>query len=223
MTMKLDVKLAKIRQEKQLAKESQLVQQVDDMKERYSGLLLKQRMLSSDEVDIHTSAREYIPIEVLDTQMTMPTQVQAAKAFFTVGVVVEVYGPNTSKTGKQFSTFKLSDLVKYDIAKVKKLLESQGGAAKEGVQEWVRLSEKSFNSNGYKTLKVMAFQEVALPISKLTVGTVVGLLNPRLMRSLPGSDHQNQGITFSVDVEAQVFRIGFSEELTFCKGVPQIS
>lgn len=48
--------------------------------------------------------------------------------------------------------------------------------------EWVRLSEKSFNSNGYKTLKVMAFQDAAVSISKLNIGTVVGLLNPKVMR-----------------------------------------
>lgn len=47
------------------------------------------------------------------------------KAFFTVGVVVDVVGPYKSKSGKQFSVLKLSDLVKYDLSKVKKLLESQ--------------------------------------------------------------------------------------------------
>jgi hypothetical protein len=92
------------------------------MKEKYSGLLLKQRLLNTDDVDIHSSAREFIPIETLDTQMTCPTQVWGIKAFFTVGVVVEVTGPHTSKSGKQFSIFKASDLVKYDLSKVKKML-----------------------------------------------------------------------------------------------------
>jgi hypothetical protein len=50
------------------------------------------------------------------------------------------------------------------------------------VEESVKLGEKNFNSNGYKTLKVMAFQEAATPTSKLTVGTVVGLLNPKPMK-----------------------------------------
>jgi hypothetical protein len=44
------------------------------------------------------------------------------------------------------------------------------------------MSEKSFNSNGYKTLKIMAFSDAALPISRLTIGTVIGILNPKPMR-----------------------------------------
>ena len=49
--------------------------------------------------------------------------------------------------------------MKYDLAKVRKLLESQAKSqlTGDGVEEYVKLSEKSFNSNGYKTLKVMAF------------------------------------------------------------------
>ena len=117
-------------------------------------------------------------------------QIGGVKAFFTIGVVVDVSGPFQSKSGKQFSTLKLSDLVKYDLNKVRKLLEtiakSQYSGNQEGAQEFVKLSEKSFNSNGYKTLKIMAFQEAATPIAKLNVGTIVGVLNPKVMRTQPG-------------------------------------
>jgi hypothetical protein len=75
-------------------------------------------LLNDDDVDIHTSARDFIPIEKLD-QITIH-----GRAFFTIGVIVEVVGPYKSKTGKQFSIVKLSDLVKYDLAKVKKMLET---------------------------------------------------------------------------------------------------
>jgi hypothetical protein len=37
------------------------------------------------------------------------------KAFFTIGVVVELAGPFTAKSGKSFSVMKLSDLIKYDL------------------------------------------------------------------------------------------------------------
>ena len=141
---------------------------------------------------------------------------------------MEVVGPYKSKSGKQFSILKVSDLVKYDIQKVKKVLEAQAlqnrqlhGETEEQSVEWLRMSEKQFNSNGYKTLKIMAFQEVATPISKLTIGTVVGVLNPRVMKQQAGVDSKDNAITFSIELEAQVFKIGFSEELTFCKGVPQ--
>jgi len=46
----------------------------------------------------------------------------AGRAFFTVGVVVEMMGPHKSKNGKLFTIMKVSDLVKYDMAKVKKML-----------------------------------------------------------------------------------------------------
>lgn len=76
------------------------------------------------------------------------------------------------------------------------------GETQEQSDEWSRLSEKQFNSNGYKTLKIMAFQEVAVPISKLSVGTVIGVLNPRLMKQQSGVDSKDNSITFSIELEA---------------------
>lgn len=106
---------------------------------------------------------------------------------------MEVSGTIKAKSGKQFSIMKVSDLVKYDMSKVRKLLEimapkpsnvqMMGGVGYTEVSEFVKVSEKSFNTNGYKSLKVMAFQEAATQISKLTIGTVIGLLNPKPMKS----------------------------------------
>lgn len=83
---------------------------------------MKQRLLNEDDVDIYTSAREFIPIETLDQTVTFNSQ--ALKAFFTIGVIVESSGAvvMTTKTGKAFSVFKISDLIKYDITMVKKIL-----------------------------------------------------------------------------------------------------
>ena len=66
MNMQLDVKLARIRAEKQKAREALIVEGVQQLKEKYSGLLLQKRVLNEDDVDIHTSAREFINIEKLD-------------------------------------------------------------------------------------------------------------------------------------------------------------
>ena len=66
MGMQLDLKLARIRAEKQKAKESLMIEEVSQLKEKYSGLLLQKRVLNEDDVDIHTSARDFIPIEKLD-------------------------------------------------------------------------------------------------------------------------------------------------------------
>ena len=40
------------------------------MKEKYSGLIMNKRLLNEDDVDIYTSAREFIPIETLDQTIT---------------------------------------------------------------------------------------------------------------------------------------------------------
>ena len=66
MGMQLDLKLARIRAEKQKAKESLMIEEVSQLKEKYTGLLLQKRVLNEDDVDIHTSAREFIAIEKLD-------------------------------------------------------------------------------------------------------------------------------------------------------------
>jgi hypothetical protein len=66
MGMQLDLQLARIRAEKQKAKESLMIEEVSQLKEKYSGLLLQKRVLNEDDVDIHTSAREFIAIEKLD-------------------------------------------------------------------------------------------------------------------------------------------------------------
>lgn len=83
-------------------------------------MLLQKRLLNSEDVDIHTSARTFISIEGLDLEA-----LSTAKAFFTVGVVVELAGPLTAKSGKPFSIMKVSDLVKYDLAKVRKVLSAK--------------------------------------------------------------------------------------------------
>lgn len=43
-----------------------MIEEVSQLKEKYSGLLLQKRVLNEDDVDIHTSAREFIAIEKLD-------------------------------------------------------------------------------------------------------------------------------------------------------------
>ena len=90
MHMSLDIKLAKIKAEKQRVKESKIVQEAVNMREKYSGLMLQKRLLNEDDIDIHTTAREFIPIEKLDQVIN---QVGMARAFFTIGVVVDVSGP----------------------------------------------------------------------------------------------------------------------------------
>ena len=107
-----------------------------------------------------------------------------------------MFGPAISKnTGKSYSVMKLTDLVKYDMSKIEK-------------------GDKTFNTNGYKALRIMAFGEVASFVSKQTIGTVIGLLNPKPLKS--AADNVP---SLCIDLEQQVFKIGYSEDLSFCKGI----
>ena len=58
-----------------------------------------------------------------------------------------------SKAGKRYTMFKISDLQKYEMSMVKKLLAQMYKADPEAI----KIAEKSFNSNGYKHVKLMAF------------------------------------------------------------------
>ncbi len=79
--------------------------------------------------------------------------------------------------------------------------------------EAIKIAEKSFNSNGYKHVKLMAFDAAMNETSKLQVGTVIGLVNPKPMKATV-----EYGFSFLLDAAASMFRIGFSEDIAFCKG-----
>ena len=107
--------------------------------------------------------------------------------FFTVAVIVDKIGVLTSKSGKKFTILVLSDLVKYDLNRVKKHLTQEYGKDQEGLKQALR----SFNRDGYKTISVMVFGEAAaLDAKNINSGTVIAALNPRLMspNSSSGSD-----------------------------------
>lgn len=77
--------------------------------------------------------------------------------YFTVGVLVDSTRPIASKNGKTFMILKLTDLVKYDMHKVKKQLALKY----KNNSEFLKMAEKNISTNGYKTIKVMVFNELA--------------------------------------------------------------
>ena len=83
----------------------------------------------------------------------------------------------TSKGGKKFSIIKLSNLVKYNLPKVKKHLEGVYGSDQEGL----KLALKAYNSDAYKTVSIMAFGDSALPAKGINSGTVIAVMNPKIM------------------------------------------
>ena len=47
---------------------------------------------------------------------------------------------------------------------------------------------KGYNTDGYKAINFLAFGETSLDASKVKAGTVLAVLNPRLMEPRPSKD-----------------------------------
>ena len=131
------------------------------------------------------------------------------RSFFTIGVIVDVSGPFQSKNNKRYTIAKITDLVKYDMNKVKKVLSERF----KNDPESMKIAEKSFNTNGYKIVRLMAFDEALSETTKIQTGTIVGIVNPKPLKATA-----EYGFSFCMDAAASIFRIGYSEDLSFCKG-----
>lgn len=81
--------------------------------EENSNIILRpgSRLKQQDEIAAAVQGRSYLPLEELNDK--------SAAGIFTVGVVVDRSGVLTSKAGKKFVSFKISDLQKYDREKVR--------------------------------------------------------------------------------------------------------
>ena len=94
----------------------------------------------------------------------------------------------TSKGGKKFTILKLSNLVKYNMTRVRAHLESQYRDDKEGL----KLALRNYNVDGYKQISVMAFGESALPAKSIPAGTIIAICNPRLMPANNAGSEKSQ-------------------------------
>lgn len=69
-----------------------------------------------------------------------------------------------SKNGKNYRVLKVTDLQKYEMTKVKKYLEELAVTLKN--PPFAKIAEKSYNNNGYKLVKLMAFEESMCELSR---------------------------------------------------------
>lgn len=94
--------------------------------------------------------RQYVGFEKIDSKENLASTGLVGgqgKGYFTIGVVVDKIGVLTSKSGKKkFTILKLSDLVKYNMIRVKQHLEQQYAKDPEGL----KFALSSYNSDGYK-------------------------------------------------------------------------
>lgn len=64
----------------------------------------------------------------------------------------------------------------------------------------------------------MSFGESAIQITKIRPGTIIAVINPRMMPKKQNQPADQNGHTFCIDSEAQTMMIGYSEEYDICKG-----
>lgn len=71
-----------------------------------------------------------------------------------------------------------------------------------------KLTEKSFNENGYRIMRTIAFGDCAQKLSaSFTVGSVIMLLNPKAMKANGKHD-----LAFNIDMSTYALKIGYSED-----------
>lgn len=155
----------------------------------------------------------FVPFETVDLVESLP------ESYFTVGTVVEVKGPETGRNGKTFLTFKFANLVKYDMSRLRKNVLDKIEEVFDNNQQVMKQAARSFNTDGYKTLRIIVFgEDLCKAVAKKIgiVGLVVCLSN---LKRLDYSEHS--GVTLRIENEEQVFCVGKSEDLSFCKGAPK--
>lgn len=60
--------------------------------------------------------------------------------------------------------------------------------------EGMKIAEKSYNTNGYKTIKLMAFDDAIAECNKIQQGTIIGIVNPKPMKA-----NVEYGYSFCID------------------------
>lgn len=103
---------------------------------------------------------------------------------------------------------KVSDLVKYDMQKVKEQLTNHlEEKIKKGTcpKDEINTALKSFTPSGYKQIKIMCFEESAKTLTSIRPGVVLQIINPRLMQVNPA-----HGLSFSISNKDQFNLIGYS-------------
>ena len=104
--------------------------------------------------------------------------------------------------------------MKYNMTRVKQHLELQYAKDPEGL----KFALSSYNSDGYKQISVIAFDESALPAKTIVSGTLIALMNPRMMpaNTKSASEKAQQGLTLCITSIEAIVQIGLSKDFNIC-------
>lgn len=197
----MDKRLNILKMRKEEAKNQKMEQEIAKSAiDSHSGIIIRKgtRTITEDEIKVAAGSRHFIDVMSMDMFESRSEQakLQQSQGFFTIGVVTESSPPIAGKSGKQFSIMKITDLIKYDMNKVRlQLTEHLEDKIKKSVcdKDEIKTALKSFTTNGYKQIKIMCFEESATELTHLRPGVIIQLINPRLMKVDP-----NHGISFSI-------------------------
>ncbi|XP_042902666.1 protein MCM10 homolog isoform X2 [Parasteatoda tepidariorum] len=143
----------------------------------YSGIRIVDPLISFDMMQKRMEGRRLIKMSFIKNFIKGG---DIEGDWVTVGILISKLPPKTSKSGKNFSIWKMSDL--HDCEKVVTMFLF--GAAH--AEHW-----------------------------KMTVGTVIGFLNPSLM---PDNKDKNGNMTLSIDHAGKLMQMGKSKDFGHCKG-----
>ena len=123
----LDTRQEKRDQQEKVKAMRRLEKEATECVETYSQIILREgsRKIKQDELDVKVNRRKFVQFEQLDSkeQLDAGGLVSSQKGLFTIAVVVDKSRVLESKSGKKFIILKLSDLVKYDMPKVRQQVQ----------------------------------------------------------------------------------------------------
>ncbi|CAK8688138.1 unnamed protein product [Clavelina lepadiformis] len=146
--------------------------------EKYSRIRLKQRHVSSPEMDERMTGKTHLKLSLIRPTMKLNENTD----WVTIAVVAKQLDPQTAKNGKKFSIWHLTDL-----------------------------------DDCTKHVAFFLFGKVHEQLWRnITVGTVVGLLNPSIMPPKKEDGKYDNTPALTVDVPDRVMKIGVSADLGWC-------
>ncbi|TPX35316.1 hypothetical protein SmJEL517_g02319 [Synchytrium microbalum] len=151
------------------------------IKEHYSGLRLKNQLVTPSQLASHMNSRRYIQLAKIKSSIDKH-EGDIIGDWVTIALIAEKSSPRTASNGKKYCVMKMTDLTPFDASRLGTIT--------------VFLFEKSFERH---------WKEV--------VGSVVALLNPKLV---PPND-TNHSYALEIDHPDKFLKIGMSMDFALCR------
>ena len=177
----------RLRQQHAEDKETQFVQEQEQMMERISGITLKHgRNISNDQLQGLVKDQVYFPLD--DMEQRVIGKAQTLPDYFTIGILCRTSSITKSHNGKSYIHWDLTSLKKCglssEMAKDKGHKPSPLPLPTQSQSETKRKLKPQFHTqSGYKVVPVFVYEKAAIRLENETVGGVYVIFNPAPMTS----------------------------------------